>query len=247
MIMAMALSYRSEAQTSEMKEELAKAQDLAKQGNMTEASKVLTGMMEKYPDNFEIVQNWLSINREKIPSEEAAISELEKLEKTYPKNTAILFAKTFLQTENGHFEEALVNAEKLTTVQPENALNWLMKGQILESMNKFDEALSSYEKATTLDSNNVDAWQIKAGALLKTNKFDEAIVSYNKAIQLMPSEPSFIYNRGCAYCRKGDNVNALADLGKAIAMNSRFKSIATQDEDFKALWDNEDFKKLTSQ
>ena len=54
MIIASVLSYRSEAQTSAMKEELVKAQDLAKQGNTAEASKVLTGMMEKYPDIFEI-------------------------------------------------------------------------------------------------------------------------------------------------------------------------------------------------
>ena len=246
-IMASFLSYKSEAQTSAMKEELAKAQDLAKQGNTAEASKVLTGMMGKYPDSFEIVQNWLFINREKIPGEEAAIVELGNLEKIYPENTAILFAKTFLQAENGHLEEALVNAEKLTTVRPEAALNWLMKGQILESMNKNDEALNSYVKATTLDSNNADAWQNKAGILLKTKKFDEAIDSYNKAIQLMPGQPSFIYNRGCAYCLRGDNAKALADLDKAISMNPQFKSYAIKDEDFKSLWGNEDFKKLTSQ
>lgn len=247
MIMASVLSYRSEAQTSAMKEELAKAQDLAKQGNTAEASKVLTGMMEKYPDSFEIVQNWLIINRENIPGEEAAIVELGNMEKIYPKNTAILFAKTFLQAENGHFDEALINAEKLTTVKPEAALNWLIKGQILESLNKNDEALNSYVKATTLDSNNADAWQNMAGILLKTKKFDKAIDSYNKAIQLVPGEPSFIYNRGCAYCLKGDNANALADLEKAISMNPQFKSHAIKDEDFKTLWENEDFKKLTSQ
>jgi tetratricopeptide (TPR) repeat protein len=246
-ILAFVLSYNSGAQTSAMKEELTKAQDLAKQGHTIEASKVLTEMMGKYPDSFEVVQNWLSINREKIPGEEAAIVELGNLEKTYPKNTAILFAKTFLQTENGHFDEALLNAEKLTTVQPEAALNWLMKGQILEFMNKNDEALNSYVKATSLDSNNADAWQNKAGILLKTNKFDEAIDSYNKAIQLVPGEPSFIYNRGCAYCRKGDKANALADLKKAISMNPSFKEYARKDEDFKSIWDYEDFKKLTSQ
>jgi predicted Zn-dependent protease len=247
LIMAFVLNYRSEAQTSSMKEELAKAQDLAKQGNTTEASKVLAEMMGKYPDSFEVIQIWLGINREKIPGEEAAIVELGNLEKTYPKNTAILFAKTFLQAENGHFDEALVNAEKLTTVQPEAALNWLMKGQILESMNKNDEALNSYIKATTLDSNNSDAWQNQAGLLAKTNKLDEAILSYNRAIQLTPGQPVFIYNRGCAYCRKGDYANALTDLAKAISMNSEFKSYATKDEDFKSLWNNEDFIKLTSQ
>jgi tetratricopeptide (TPR) repeat protein len=247
-MVALFLSYRSEGQTPTVKDELAKAQTLAKQGNTEEASKIYTGIMGKYPNNREAVQDWLMINMKRSPTgEEEAIKQLEELEKSYPNNTGILFFKTFIQAEYKHSDEALANIEKLITIQPDTALNWLMKGQILESMNKNDEALNAYNKATRLDPKNSDAWQNQAGLLAKTNKLDEAILSYNKAIQLAPGQPVFIYNRGCAYCRKGDYANALADLGKAISMNPQFKSYATKDEDFKSLWDNEDFKKLTSQ
>jgi tetratricopeptide (TPR) repeat protein len=132
-------------------------------------------------------------------------------------------------------------------LQPDDALIWLLKGQILEFMDKNDDALVAYEKATSLDSNNSDAWQNKAGLFAKTNKFDEAISSYNRAIELAPGQPVFIYNRGCVYCLKGDKANALADLGKAISMNPQFKSYAPTDEDFKSLWEDADFKKITSQ
>jgi tetratricopeptide (TPR) repeat protein len=247
-IMALGLSYRSEAQTSTVKEELAKAQALAKQGNTEESSKIYTGIMASFPDNREAVQGWLMINMKRSPTgEEEAIKQLEELEKLYPKNTAIIFFKAFLQTEYKHYDEALANVERLITIQPDTALNWLMKGQILESVNENDEALNAYNRSTVLDPKNSDAWQNQAGLLAKTNKLDEAILSYNRAIQLAPGQPVFIYNRGCVYCRKGDYANALADLGKAISMNPQFKSYATKDEDFKGLWDNEDFKKLTSQ
>jgi formylglycine-generating enzyme required for sulfatase activity/Flp pilus assembly protein TadD len=246
LIMAFVLSYKSEAQTSAVKEELAKAQSLAKEGNTTEASKVYTGIMEKYPDNRDAVQGWLMINMKRSPTgEEEAIKQLEELEKLYPKNTAVIFFKTFLQTEYGHYDEALANAEKLTTIQPDDALNWLLKGQILEEMNKYEQALNAYNKATSLDTANSDAWQIKAGLLAKTNKLDEAIYSYTRAIQLAPGVAVFIYNRGCAYCRKGDKTNALADLKNAISLNPQLKSNAPKDEDFKSLWADEDFKKLT--
>jgi tetratricopeptide (TPR) repeat protein len=141
----------------------------------------------------------------------------------------------------------LKNAERLTLLQPKDGLNWLMKGQILESMNRNDEALTAYEKATLLSPDNADAWQNKAGLLAKTNKFEEAIYAYTKAIELAPTQPVFVYNRGCAFCLKHDKANALADLGKAISMDPQFKSYATKDEDFKSLWNDEDFKKLTSQ
>lgn len=231
-----------------VKATLIKAQNLFKEGKTEEASKIFTSLMESHPDNRDAVQGWIIANMKRTPTgEEEMIGQLEGLEKLYPKNTAITFFKAFLQTEFQHYDEALANIEKLIIIQPDTALNWLMKGQILEFVNKNEEALSAYNKATTLDPKNADAWQNLAGLLAKTNKLEEAILSYNRAIQLTPGQPVFIYDRGCAYCRKGDYANALADLAKAISMNPEFKSYAAKDEDFKSLWNNEDFKKLTSQ
>jgi tetratricopeptide (TPR) repeat protein len=247
-MMALIINYRSQGQVPSLKEELAKARDLALQGKNTEASEVYIGIMAKYPDNKAAVQAWLMINMERNPTgQEDAIKQLEELEKSYPDNIGILFFKAFIQAEYKHYDDALKNAEKLTSLQPDTALNWLMKGQILESVDRNEEALNDYETATLLDSKNSDAWQNKAGLLAKTGKLDEAIASYTRAIELTPFQPVFIYNRGCAYCRKGDLANALADLGKAVSMNPQLKSYATRDEDYKSLWDNEDFKKLTSQ
>jgi tetratricopeptide (TPR) repeat protein len=235
-------------QTTTVKDDLNKAQTLAKQGNTDEASKAYLDIMGKYPDNREAVQGWLIINMKRSPTgEEDAIKQLEELEKSYPDNTAILFFKTYLLAEYKHNEEALNNADKLISMKPDDGLIWLLKGQVLESMDKNEDALIAYEKATSLDSNNSDAWQNKAGLLAKTNKLDEAISSYTKAIELAPGQPVFIYNRGCVYCRKGDKANALADLGKAVSMNPQFKSYAPTDADFKTLWEDADFKKIISQ
>ncbi|NLJ43213.1 MAG: tetratricopeptide repeat protein [Bacteroidales bacterium] len=248
MIVALLLSFRSGAQTLSVKEELSKAMELAKQGQTEEASKICTDIMTAYPANRDAVQYWLMINMKRSPTgEQEAIGQLENLEKSHPGNAGIIFFKVFLQTEYGHLDDALANAEKLIAMQPDTALNWLMKGQILEGLNKPDDALAAYEKATVLGPENADAWQNKAGLLAKNNKFDEAIASYDKAVSLSPGQPVFIYNRGCVYCLKGDYAKALADLGKAVSMNPQFKSYAQKDEDYKNLWENEDFKKLTSQ
>lgn len=245
-IMAFVLSYKSEAQTSTVKEELAKAQNFAKQGNTAEASKVYTGIMASYPDNKEAVQGWLMINVKRSPTgEEEAIKQLEELEKSYPNNTGILFFKTFIQGEYNHNDEALASVGKLIALQPDTAVNWVLKGQILDAMNRNEEALKAFEKANSLDPKRFDVWGMQADALLKLGRYDEAISTYNKAVEIAPDYAGIIYNRGCAYCRKGDKVNALADLKKAISLNPQFKESAPKDEDFKSLWDDEDFKKLT--
>lgn len=248
LIMTIVLSQRSEGQTSTVKEALAKAQDLANQGNMTDASKAYTEIMSNFPDSREAVQGWLMINMKRSPTgEEDAIKQLEELEKTYPKNTGILFFKSFLQAEYKHYDEALNGFEKLIAIQPDTAVNWVGKGQILSEMNKNEEAFKAFEKATSLDPKRFDVWGMQGDALLKLARYDEAISTYNKAVAIAPDYPVIIYNRGCAYCRKGDKVNALADLKKAISLNPQFKANAPKDEDYKNLWDNEEFKALTSQ
>jgi tetratricopeptide (TPR) repeat protein len=235
-------------QTTTVKDDLNKAQDLARQGNTADASKIYLDLMGKFPDNREAVQGWLMINMNKTQTgEEEAIKQLEELEKSYPNNSAILFFKTFIQVEYKHLNDALSNSERLIKMRPDDGLIWLMRGQVLESLDRNEDALAAYEKATSLDPGNSDSWQIKAGLLAKANRLDEAIASYTKAIELAPNQPVFIYNRGCVYCRKGDKTNALADLGKSVSMNGQFKSYALKDEDFKSLWEDDDFKKIISQ
>jgi tetratricopeptide (TPR) repeat protein len=112
-------------------------------------------------------------------------------------------------------------------------------------MNRNEEALKAFEKATSLDPKRFDVWGMQADALSKLGKYNEAISIYSKAIEINPNYAGIIYNRGCAYCRKGDKLNALADLKRAISLNPQLKAYAPKDEDFKSLWDDEDFKKLT--
>jgi hypothetical protein len=48
----------------------------------------------------------------------------------------------------------------------------------------------------------------------------------------------------CYYSLQNKKVKALENLKKAIELNSKYKEKAKKDEDFKNLWQDEDFKKL---
>ena len=247
---------KTDAQVSNSQQELArkdsvkvylqKAQGFLKQGNPEEASKIYLSIMENEPHNKEAVQGWLMANMKRSPTgEEDAIKLLDELNKKYPENTAIVFFRSFIKVEYGRNEEALKDIEWLIKVQPDDALNYIMKGQMLHAMEQYDEAFQAFDKATSLDPGRGDVWEMKAASLAKTGKFDEAILSINKGIELSPNQPVNLYNRACIYCLKGDKANALADLEKAISMNPGFKENARKDEDFKNLYNDEDFKKLT--
>ena len=229
-----------------LKAGLLKAQSLAQQGKKEEASKIYTNLMEGYPNNKEVVQGWLILNMRRAPTgEEEAIETLDQLAKQYPKNTAIIFWRMFLEAEHGKNEAAMKDVDYLIKLQPDSAINWVAKGQICAEMKQFEEASKAFDKATKLDPKRPDVWGMKAGTLAKLGKYDEALVSANKGIELMPASFVGIYNRACIYSLKGDKANALADLKKAIELNPSIKQHAQTDEDFKSLFDDEDFKNLT--
>jgi tetratricopeptide (TPR) repeat protein len=239
-------SQTAQAERDTLKAHLKKAQLLARQGNTDEASKIYLNIMEKDPDSKEAVMGWLIANMKKtITGEEDAIKSLGELSGKYPGNTGILFLKAFLELEYNHYEEALRDIDRLIGMQPDSAINYLCKGQVLEAMGKNEEALTELDRATSLAPGDPDNWSNKSGVLSKLGRYDEAIISSTKAIELSPSHPIIIYNRACIYCIKGDKANALADLQKAISINPSFRNYAPKDENFRTLFDDEDFKKLT--
>jgi tetratricopeptide (TPR) repeat protein len=229
-----------------VKVNLKKAQTLFREGNKSDANAIYSVLMKEYPDNREAAQGWLVANMKRSPTGELdAILQLDSLNKIYPENTGIIFFRAFINAEYGKNEEALADLEKLILLQPDSADNWIMKGQIMFEMKKYQDACTAFEKATILNPKRPDVWGMKAAALIQNGKHDEALVSANKGVALNPGDPNAIYNRGCIYCLKGDKVNALADLRKAIELNPNLKQHAKTDEDFKSLWEDEEFKNIT--
>lgn len=226
--------------------ELKKAQNMLQQGNNEEASKIFVGLMQNEPDNKEAVQGWLIANMKRTPTgEEDAIILLDSLNIIYPENTGVIFFRAFIEAEYGHIEDALNDFETLIKIQPDEALNYIGKGQVLYGIEKFEEAFIALDKATSLDSGRSDVWGMKAAALAKMGHFNDAVTAINKGLELDPDNPATVYNRACIYSLTGDKINAIADLKKAISMNNSFREYARTDEDFKSLYNDEDFKKLT--
>lgn len=228
-----------------VKTALQRAEALVREGKPAEASKIYNNIMKNHPNNKGAVQGWLMVNMKRSPTgEKDAIIQLDSLGRIYPDNTGILFFKAFLEAEFGMNDEALRDANKLIELQPDTSLNYIAKGQVLYAMEKYDEAFKAFDKATSLDPSRSDVWGMKASALAKAGRFEEAVSAINKGIDMDLQNPVNFYNRACLYSLKGDKVNAITDLEKAISMNPAFKQHARNDTDFKNLSNEEGFKKL---
>lgn len=148
---------------------------------------------------------------------------------------------------------ALKSFEKLAQLQPDEGENWIGTGQCLVALNRNEEALQAFDKALKMRPERIDVWSDKGVVQARLGKYDDAIKSCNKAIELLPKDDANYasamadrtYSRACVYALKGDKANALADLKQAIELNRSFKSRAPKDGDFKSLYNDPDFKKLT--
>ncbi len=78
----------------------------------------------------------------------------------------------------------------------------------------------------------------------KLGRHDGAIKHYDKAIELQADSANAWYNKACAYSLKGDKERSLYNLRKAIELDPEYKEKAKKDEDFRNLWDDENFKKI---
>lgn len=76
-------------------------------------------------------------------------------------------------------------------------------------------------------------------------KYKKAINNYDKAIEIDPKYATAYYNKACAYSLQSQKQECLTNLEICIAIDTSYKLMAKEDEDFKNLWSDEDFKKLT--
>jgi tetratricopeptide (TPR) repeat protein len=116
-------------------------------------------------------------------------------------------------------------------------LDYFYKGE-------YEKAKEEFEKTIELDPESVAAWMNGGVALGKLGKPEEAVKFYDKAIELKPDIADAWYNKACSYSLKGDKGKSLENLQKAIELDPKYKEKSKKDEDFKGLWDDEDFKKI---
>lgn len=172
------------------------------------------------------------------------LNEWVKLE---PENTKAWLYMAMSEAETNHPEEALNAFNNLVKLVPDSAGYRVGQIQCLISLKRWEESIKACDILIPKSPQQGPlVWSCKAYSLAMLGKYDEAFAVFDKAMKLYPNSMELIYNRGCVYALKGDKANALADLKKAIDLEPMMKERAPKDQDFKSLYEDEDFKKLTA-
>ena len=175
---------------------------------------------------------------------EKAKEAYEKAIELEPDDAVVWFNRGVILDDLGKYEEAIKSYDRAVELKPDYVTALNNKGVALYRLGKNDEAIKSYDKAIGLKLDYATAWDNKGIVLCKLGKNDEAIKHHDKAIELENEHINAWYNRACAYSLKGEKGKSLENLRKAIVLAPKSKDGAKKDEDFRNLWDDEDFKKI---
>lgn len=141
------------------------------------------------------------------------------------------------------YEEALKAYDNAIELEPNSPDLWHSKGFTLIQLGLPEKALKAYDRAIKLKP-IPDAWYNKGLALGRLGRYDDALKAFEMALDLKPDFHEAWYNKACLYSLKGDKINALSDLSKAIMINPVCKIMAKEDEEFRNLIEDEDFRKI---
>jgi quercetin dioxygenase-like cupin family protein len=85
----------------------------------------------------------------------------------------------------------------------------------------------------------VSAWEtwFFAAPLVAQERWDEVIALHHEALGERPDHPALLYNLACMEARAGKRDEALADLQRAVELESKWIEIAAKDTDFDSIRD----------
>jgi tetratricopeptide (TPR) repeat protein len=148
---------------------------------------------------------------------------------------------------DGRFAEALAELEKILEANVNSADAWYKKGFVLAKLGRHEEAIQAYDAALKIKPDFAVVLNLKGLNLAKLGRHAEAIQAYDSALKVKPDDATSYYNRACAYSLMKKRAEFLSDLRHAIGLDSKNKASAKTDEDFKAYWDDPDFKKIVGE
>ena len=227
-IIAIALGVFEYRRWKEIRQQAKKAANEAKKAadEVKKAAKEVKPIVDRLSKAKEDIENMRkSIGKISIPPEPALLpEELKKKLDEYGEKIK------FLEAFGIPFEpEDYYN----------RGIDFYYKGQ-------YELALKAFDKAIEMKPDFAEAWYNKGVTLAKLGRYDEALKAYDKAIEIKSDYAKAWYNKARMHSLKGNKENALKNLSRAIELDRKYKEDAKKDEDFKNLWDDEDFKRVTS-
>ncbi len=148
------------------------------------------------------------------------ISELDRIIREQPDNTAAHMKRAEIKSKLGRYEEALSDLDLAVRLQPDNPAIFQRRADIHLEISQFDAAVSNIDHVVRLRPNDPFSYMTRALFRFQAEQYRATISDLDKVIAMRPDHPLAAYHlRGLAWANLYQPWLALADYDKHIQIN----------------------------
>ncbi len=167
------------------REQLAKAFELEKTGNQSEAEKIYREIITRDPENVEALRLLAGTATSQNQHRDAEILLKRALELA-PDFGRALADLVINQIEQEKIEDALVHANRLIRIGADNPDSYLLIGNAYAAAGRYSDAIDAYKKSLRMAPDHPGALSGLAHNLKTLGRQDEAIATYRRCIKSNP-------------------------------------------------------------
>ena len=185
---------------------LVRAKKIAKKGEIEEARKLYTKILEDLPNNQEAKNELLALQQVKDHLKPPK-SEIQSV---------------FALYSNGQIQEALDAVETLTKNYPNESLLYNISGACYKQIGQLEEAFKSFQKAVDLKPDYAEAQYNLGVTIHELGQMDSAIKCYERVLAIQHAYPNAHNNLGQILLESGQPDAAMNHFEWAVAYQPEF-------------------------
>jgi predicted O-linked N-acetylglucosamine transferase (SPINDLY family) len=170
-------------------------------GNLAEAARLYSAVLQGAPRNFQALYllGFIQFQQGRFEDAERLIGEAVKINPHAP--DAFYNRGCALQHLQRH-EEALAAFDRALVLKPDYDDAWTDRGATLLALKNHQEAIASFDRALALKPRDAEALSNRATALFEIQRYDESSAAYGRLIAAAPEFPHATGNLALAraYC-----------------------------------------------
>jgi predicted O-linked N-acetylglucosamine transferase (SPINDLY family) len=198
-------------------EEIARAQALQQQGQVTFARQVYQQILDVEPEHFGALTA-MGVLAGQSNDLQRAVQYFERAIAAEPRNSGAQCNLGLILRLLGQPEAALKCLDRALGLDIRNAIAYHCRAETYADLGRSGEALANYDKAIALNPGFVDASYRRGVVLQQGGRLQEAIASYDQAGGIKPDHFESHANKALALFALGRLAEALASCDRAIAL-----------------------------
>lgn len=203
---------------------MAEAARLRNEGDDRDALAILTRLLERYPDDAEVLRQRGLVRTELLDLAGAIEDFTRAIEQVrdpflFANRGYAKYKKRNLEAAVDDYHTAIEllgsNKEVLDT---DAAIMLNARGGIQWKLGRLDEAIADYQRAIQLDAQYWTAWYNLGTLYFETKQLPEALTSLDRAIEINDSDARGFLERGSVLRALGDDAQALKSYNRAYEL-----------------------------